>query len=289
MSGWLLGVRRNMGIAAQEVRRNRLLVSLLAVSLALAAVVQLNGRSVLALGEGKPGVFATLVQPDPKGVAGGLSHAAGPIGRLLDSASRSFGNPRPRLSAPADGAPVGTAASSGSNPSLASAGTPAAASTAAGTAGGSSARNGAGGLPAFGGLLSQLSPISGPAGFVPTATPTPQPTPEPSPTPTGPQPTPTPEPSATPPAEPTPTPTPPAPEPTPTPTPTPPVIDPTPTPPVINPTPPAIDPTGPVSPVPEPAAWALWLLGFGLIGGLVRWRRRALEGAAAEDLGGDVA
>jgi hypothetical protein len=85
---------------------------------------------------------------------------------------------------------------------------------------------------------------------------------------------------------PTPTPTPPVIEPTPTPTP--PIIDPTPTP-FPTSTPPVIDPTGPVSPVPEPAAWALWLLGFGVVGSLIRWRRRALDAVAAEDIGSDVA
>jgi hypothetical protein len=277
-----------MGIGAQEVRRNRLLVSLLAVCLVLAAILQLNGRSVLAVGEGKAGAFATLVQPDPKGVAGGLTPVVGPIGRLLNSAGRSFGNPHPRAGAPADGAPVaGTAGSSGTRPGLASAGTPSTVPAASAATGDSSARNGSGGIPGFSGLLSQLSPISGPSGFVPTATPTPQPTGSPTPEPTttpGPTPTPTPEPTATPPVNPTPTPTPPVIEPTPTPTP--PVIDPTPFP---TPTPPVIDPTGPISPVPEPAAWALWLLGFGVMGSLIRWRRRALHAVVAEDVGGDVA
>jgi hypothetical protein len=277
-----------MGIGAQEVRRSRLLVSLLAVCLGLAAILQLNGRSILAVGEGKAGAFATLVQPDPKGVAGGLTPATGPIGRLLNSASRSFGNPHPRAGTPADGAPAaGTAGSSGTSPGLASGGTPSTVPAASAATGDSSARNGSGGLPEFGGLLSQLSPISGPSGFVPTATPTPQPTGSPTPQPTttpGPTPTPTPEPTATPPVNPTPTPTPPVIEPTPTP----PVIDPTPTP-FPTPTPPIIDPTGPVSPVPEPAAWALWLLGFGVVGSLIRWRRRALDAVAAEDVGGDVA
>lgn len=283
-----------MGIAAQEVRRSRLLVSLLAVCLVLAAILQLNGRSILAVGEGKAGAFATLVQPDPKGVAGGLAPAAGPIGRMLDSASRSFGNPRPRAVAGPAGTPApGTAASAGTSPAVAAADTPSTVPAASAATGeGSTGRN-PGGTPPFGGLLSQLSPISGPSGFVPDATPTPQPTPPaatPTPNPTttpGPTPTPTPEPSGTP-VNPTPTPTPPVAEPTPTPTPTFPAIDPTPTP-FPTSTPPIIDPTGPVSPVPEPAAWALWLLGFGVMGGLVRWRRRALTATAAEDAGGDAA
>jgi hypothetical protein len=285
-----------MGIAAQEVRRNRLLVGLLAVCLVLAAILQLNGRSILAVGEGKAGAFATLVQPDPKGVAGGLGSASGPIGRLLDSASRTYGNPHPRAAgAPADAAPVaGTAGSSGPSPEIALAGTPSTVPAASAATGESSAGGDAGGAPPFGGLISQFSPVSGPGGFGPVATPTPQPTPptaSPTPdltsTPTGPTPTPTPEPSATPPVNPTPTPTPPAIDPTPTPTP--PVIDPTPTPPFETPKPPVVDPTGPVTPVPEPAAWALWLLGFGVMGSLVRWRRRALEAVAAEDAGGDAA
>lgn len=279
-----------MGIAAQEVRRNRLLVTLLAVCLVLAAILQLNGRSILAIGEtqGKAGAFATLVQPDPKGVAGGLAPATGPIGRLLDSASRSFGNPHPRGVAgpPVDGAP-GTAGSSGTSPEIAVAGTPSTVPAASAAAGEGNAGHDASGIPPFNGLLSQLSPISGPSGFAPNATPTPQPTPpSASPTPTGPTPTPTPEPSGTP-VNPTPTPTSPVTEPTPTPTP--PVVDPTPTPPFSTPTPPIVDPTGPVSPVPEPAAWALWLLGFSVMGGLIRWRRRALDAVAAEDIGGDVA
>jgi hypothetical protein len=33
----------------------------------------------------------------------------------------------------------------------------------------------------------------------------------------------------------------------------------------------------------------LWLLGFGVMGSLIRWRRRALDAVAAEDVGGDAA
>lgn len=235
-----LGVRVEMGIAAQESRRNRLLLTLLAVCLLLAAILQLNGRSILALGEtqGKEGVFATLVQPDPRGVAGGLAPATGLIGRLLDSAGRSPRDPHPR--AMADMPLVGPAASSGILPVSAGAGAPSPLSAAIGSDGD---RSGADGVPPFSGLLAQLSPISGPAAFAPTAQPTP-PAVEPTPTPTGP---------------------------------------------VIGPTPPVTEPTGPVSPVPEPAAWALWLLGFGLMGSLTRWRRHALAAVAAKDADGDAA
>lgn len=273
-----------MSVATHEVRRSRLLVSLLAVCLVLAAILQLNGRSILAIGEaqGKTGAFAALVQPDPKGVAGGLARANGPISRLLDSARRSFDKP--------------SASDAGATTSREPANTLAYIAPVALPASVPAELTGLGQdrtsersieTPGFGGLLAQFSPLSGPSGILPSPTPTPQPTSTP---PTGtptPEPTvtPTPEPSATPPVT---EPTPPVTEPTPPVTePTPPVTEPTP--PVTEPTPPVVNPTPPVSPVPEPAAWALWLLGFGVIGSLVRWRRRALDAAAAEGLSGDVA
>lgn len=259
-----------MSIATQEVRRNRLVIALLAVCLSLAAILQLNGRSVFAIGEGKNGAFATLVQPNPRGVAGGLSPATGPISRWLDGAGRSFGNPHPHAvaGAPVNAAPVdGTAASAGTTSAGATGGTPTMAAAASAAPPGGSAGSGPSGPPPFGGLISQFSPVSGPGGVFPG----------PTPTPTPPTATPTPQPTGTPPANPTPTPTP-----------TSPVVDPTP--PIATPTPPIIvDPTGPVSPVPEPAAWALWLMGFGIVGSLIRWRRRALDAVAAGDAGGDAA
>ncbi len=71
-----------------------------------------------------------------------------------------------------------------------------------------------------------------------------------------------------------------APIPDPSPTPTP---DPTPTPtetaspPVVDPTPPVVVPTPPIiSAVPEPATWAMNILGLFAIGGLLRRRNRKL-------------
>ncbi|WP_213981451.1 PEP-CTERM sorting domain-containing protein [Sphingomonas sp. dw_22] len=228
-----------MGIAVQEVRRNRLVVALLAACLSLTAASQLNGRSIFAIGEGRDGAFATLVQPDPKGVAGGIAPARGVIGRLLDSAGRGSGAaPAPAAEGPQ---PSGDgAASSGTMPEIAAVAAPATTPTAPGTGiGGESAGRGSDALPPFKGLLSQFAPSSGPAGFIPSDTPTP---------PTD-----------------------------------------GPTPPVTEPTVPVTDPTPPVSPVPEPAAWAMWLMGFGVVGGLVRWRRRALNPAATEGVGGEAA
>lgn len=136
-----------------------------------------------------------------------------------------------------------------------------------------------GGLPGGGG--------GGGGGLIPatpTPTPTPTPTVAPTPTPTpqptpGPSATPTPEPTATPTPTPTITPTPVTPTPTPTPTTTPtpgvpgtPTPTPTTTPTPVNPGPPPVNPPGPV---PEPATWLMFILGWAGIGGALRRRKRA--------------
>lgn len=124
----------------------------------------------------------------------------------------------------------------------------------------------------------------------PTATPTPIPTATPSPVPT-PAPTPVPSPTPTPTATPTPvdpgTPVPtPTPTPTPTATPTPigpgtpvptPVPTPTPTPVAPGTPTPPINPPGPV---PEPATWLMFIIGWAGIGGALRRRKRAAAGQA---------
>lgn len=209
----------------------------MAVCLSLTAMVQLNGRSIFAVGEGhgKDGAFATLVQPEAKGVAGGIAPTRGVIGRLLDSAGRPAEKPAAQ--------PEGSAASSGTTPELATVAAPATAPTAPDSAIGGNAGRGPDALPPFKGLLSQLSQISAPSGFVPGDT------------------------TGTVPTQPT---------------------DGS-TPPVTEPTTPVTDPTPPVSPVPEPSVWAMWLVGFGVVGGLIRWRRRALGAPATKGAGGDAA
>lgn len=204
-------------------------MTLLAVCLSLTAVGQLNGRSIFAIGEaqGKDGAFATLVQPEPKGVAGGIAPARGLIGRLLDSAGRAPATPP---AAPAAQPSGDGAASAGVTPVIAAVEPPATAPTAPdGGLGIESAGQGPGGLPPFRGLPSQFTPISGPGGFIPNDAPT------------------------------------------------------------TEPTQPTDGPTPPVSPVPEPNVWAMWLIGFGVVGSLIRWRRRALDAAATEGVGGGAA
>jgi hypothetical protein len=243
----------SMGIASQERLRNRLTGLGLVSCLALTALLQLNGRSILgiAMPRARSASYATLVQPNAKGIPG-LHGGTGPVGTWLDAAHRSLDDVPREVAAAATVASGDTPVSGGIEMTPGSQAEPdgVAATLAAlvdlpsGHGGSAGGRSGPG---------APLSAAPGPGGggmIAPTSTPTP----DPGSTPIPPEATPTPDPKSAPVMLPTPIPTPTAPAP-----------------PVAVPT--------PVSVVPEPAGWALLLAGVALVGGLIRWRRRTIDAA----------
>ncbi|WP_419809256.1 PEPxxWA-CTERM sorting domain-containing protein [Sphingomonas sp.] len=293
-------------IAAREMRNQRLQMTLLATIAGVASLLTHNERVLFPAGQPGTGFVALAQAPVPPASVGVVSagtgagggrylplgggvrriptvnyagqQPAGPAG-LLPGAPVAVAGPVPFVGGVAPGVPAAPFAFGGGGNGAGGGG-------GFNTPGPLVGGGGLGGIPGGGGGGGGGggTPIGEAPVVTPTPVPTPAPTGTPTPTPTASS-TPTPVPSATPIPQPsaTPTPTVPIVEPSPTPTAVPtatPTPEPSPTvvPPPVNP--PPVD--NPVPGVPEPATWALMLLGFGAIGAGLR--RRRPSGSIATDL-----